>query len=156
MASPNGRSKTPSTPRIAQLWRQSPQTWKVRPPNKKIPIPKALSHSPLGSLHGWVDGTATTESPVPLSCSMGSLASKLSSMDGLYEMCESRRVEPAGYDRGWVSVEPIRTGIALAQRRIDCARRTACTFATGCTPGAYAAGWAERSAAHRPRLRDRQ
>src|SRR6187551_2208361 len=96
MASPNGRSKTPSTPRIAQLWRQSPQTWKVRPPNKKIPIPKALSHSPLGSLHGWEDGTATTESPVPLSCSMGSLASKLSSMDGLYEMCESRRARPAG------------------------------------------------------------
>src|SRR3954470_3559628 len=116
MASPNGRSKTPSTPRIAQLWRQSPQTWKVRPPNKKIPIPKALSHSPLGSLHGWVDGTVTTESQAPLSCSMGSLASKLSSMDGLYEMCESRRVKPAGDAGEWVSAEPIRMGTALVSR----------------------------------------
>src|SRR3954453_13443928 len=110
MASPNGRSKTPSTPRIAQLWRQSPQTWEVRPPNKKIPIPKALSHSPLGSLHGWADGTATTESQAPLSCSMGSLASKLTSMDGLYEMCESRRVKPAG--------DPVAQSAALNQDRI--------------------------------------
>src|SRR5207344_3064511 len=122
MASPNGRSKTPSTPRIAQLWRQSPQTWKVRPPNKKIPIPKALSHSPLGSLHGWEDGTATTESPVPLSCSMGSLASKLSSMDGLYEMCESRRVKPAGDAHRMGGAVPRRD--ARAVEALACGPRT--------------------------------